>query len=84
MWESTAGSAVACSGDMYAVVPSAMKSVVIVPPFPSDKARAMPKSVIRACRPLSMTLSGLMSRCTTPRSCEGLRMDAAQAKWSRP
>ncbi len=32
-------------------------------------ALAMPKSVTMAAPPASMMLSGLMSRCTTPRSC---------------
>jgi hypothetical protein len=37
------------------------------PPLDALTALATPKSVTSAWRPLSMTLSGLMSRCTTPR-----------------
>ena len=46
---------------------------VSVPPgacvFDAASALAMPKSVTTAAAPESSTLSGLMSRCTTPCSC---------------
>ena len=64
------GSAVACSGAMYAGVPSATPAVVrTCLPVASLTAFATPKSMTNACRPLNITLSGLMSRCTTPCSC---------------
>ena len=69
---SMAGSAVACSGDMYAGVPSATPNDVR-PPWSAlldaESAFATPKSVTIALPPESNTLSGLMSRCTIPRSC---------------
>ena len=62
-------SPVACSGLMNAGVPTAIP--VIVRREPPSSARAIPKSVTVA-RPVSAsinTLSGLMSRCTTPDEC---------------
>ena len=62
-----------CSGAMYAGVPIAMPDCVNVAPPPivrdADNAFAMPKSVTTAVPCESSTLSGLMSRCTTPRAC---------------
>ena len=53
-------------------VPNDMPICVSVPPGASrdaERAFAMPKSVTTAVPPESRTLSGLMSRCTTPRPC---------------
>src|SRR5216117_3434635 len=48
-------------------VPSTMPVLVLKS---SERMRAMPKSMIFTCpRASSMMLPGLMSRCTTPRSC---------------
>jgi hypothetical protein len=67
---STLGSAAACSGAMYAGVPSATPSEVSdVCPVDSLSALATPKSVTTAWWPEIRTLSGLMSRCTTPWAC---------------
>ena len=67
---STCGSAAACSGAMYAGVPSATPSEVSVEPFAESlTAFATPKSVTIACWPEMRMLSGLMSRCTTPCAC---------------
>ena len=70
---SVAGSAAACSGDMYAGVPIDVPICVSVPPGASARAAlsafAMPKSVTTAEPPVRSTLSGLMSRWTIPRSC---------------
>ena len=69
------GSPAACSGAMYAGVPIDVPSCVSVDPCAplsvreSLNALAMPKSVTTAVPPESSTLSGLMSRCTMPRSC---------------
>ena len=67
------GSPAACSGAMYAGVPTAVPSCVSVAPAgfscAAAIALAMPKSATTAVRPESRMLSGLMSRCTTPRSC---------------
>ena len=61
-----------CSGAMYAGVPIAMPDCVSVPPPPivrdADSALAIPKSVTTAVPCDSNTLSGLISRCTTPRA----------------
>ena len=56
----------ACSGERYCAVPM-IEPVSVMSDAP---ARAMPKSVTLA-RPSSstITLCGLMSRCTTPRRC---------------
>ena len=55
---------------MYAGVPSATPiEVREVRPVASLIALATPKSVTIAWCPLIKTLSGLMSRCTTPRVC---------------
>ena len=71
--KSAVGSPVACSGDMYAGVPSVLPAVVSVELPPSARAAvialAMPKSVTTAASPASSTLSGLMSRWTMPWSC---------------
>ena len=68
-----AGSPAACSGAMYAGVPIAVPSCVSVAPAgfacAATIAFAMPKSATTAVCPESRTLSGLMSRCTTPCSC---------------
>src|SRR3990172_6607359 len=78
---STCGSADACSGAMYAGVPSATPIVVIVlRPVASLTARATPKSVTSACRPESITLSGLMSRCTTPCACASASASASSTR----
>src|SRR5688572_24197513 len=67
---STCGSAEACSGAMYAGVPNATPSDVRPEALPDSlTALATPKSVTRAWPRLTITLSGLMSRCTTPCSC---------------
>src|SRR6266516_2099916 len=63
---STLGSALACSGDMYAGVPSATPSDVMPPCsalLDALNAFATPKSVTIALPPESSTFSGLMSRC---------------------
>ena len=55
---------------MYAGVPSATPSEVSEDePLDALIAFATPKSVTTACCPVISTLSGLMSRCTTPRAC---------------
>ncbi len=63
----------ACSGAMYAGVPIEVPTCVsVAPPTPVRAALmafAMPKSVTTAVPPESSTLSGLMSRWTTPRWC---------------
>jgi len=73
---STFGSPAACSGEMYAGVPTDVPSCVrelsatgVSVVLAAVSAFAMPKSVTTAVPPESRTLSGLMSRCTTPRSC---------------
>ena len=71
---STPGSAAACSGAMYIGVPSAMPICVSAPSpdgvaAASRSAFATPKSVTVAEPPERSTLSGLMSRCTTPSAC---------------
>ena len=68
------GSAAACSGAMYAGVPSATpcecRQRAPGSPLLADcNALATPKSVTIASPPESSTLSGLMSRWTIPRSC---------------
>ena len=67
---SVAGSPAACSGAMYIGVPTAVPSWVSVAPAgpwaAAAMALAMPKSVTTAVWPESRTLSGLMSRWTTP------------------
>ena len=64
------GSAAACSGAMYAGVPSAMPiDVSAVPAVASVIAFATPKSVMTADFPVSSTLSGLMSRWAIPFPC---------------
>ena len=52
-------------------VPSAVSAVEASSLFvrAADNAFAIPKSVTTAVPPETSTLSGLMSRCTTPRSC---------------
>src|SRR3970040_1019661 len=78
---STCGSADVCSGAMYAGVPSATPIVVIVlRPVASLTARATPKSVTSACRPESITLSGLMSRWTTPCACASASASASSTR----
>ena len=71
-----AGSPTACSGAMYAGVPSDVPSCVSVRRRCVTASRAdaviafaMPKSVTTPLPPESSTLSGLMSRCTTPCAC---------------
>ena len=51
---------------MYAGVPIAVLPVTPIDVVASVTARATPKSVTSAWRPASITLSGLMSRCTMP------------------
>jgi len=67
------GSPAACSGAMYAGVPMDVPICVsaALPELVRDAlmALAMPKSVTTAAPPEMSTLSGLMSRCTTPRAC---------------
>jgi len=70
---STCGSALTCSGAMYAGVPSVtpMEVSPVAPAGPDSLiALATPKSVTMAAPLDSSTLSGLMSRCTTPCACE--------------
>jgi hypothetical protein len=67
------GSPVACSGLMYAGVPSTVPVTVslVVPWSPGDSAALTPKSATNA-RPDSdsiNTLLGLTSRCTSSRVC---------------
>ena len=55
---------------MYAGVPMAMPA--LVKPelgMEAEMAFATPKSVTRACEPISRTLPGLMSRWMTPSPC---------------
>ena len=58
---------------MYDGVPMDVPADVSVPPRTSvrdaEMAFAIPKSVTVADRPAISTLSGLMSRCTTPCPC---------------
>ena len=58
---------------MYAGVPIDVPTCVNVaatgPVRAAEMALAIPKSVTTAVPPESSTLSGLMSRCTTPRAC---------------
>ena len=67
------GSAAACSGAMYAGVPTTCRPGVSVAAArlrssvrEALSALAMPKSVTTAAPPESRMFSGLMSRCTTP------------------
>jgi hypothetical protein len=80
---------------MYAGVPSDMPVPVSdVRPVAVDddeSAFAMPKSVTTATPPLSSTLSGLMSRCTTSCACAyasaratSRRMPSTSASGSAP
>ncbi len=56
----------ACSGERYCAVPITAEVAVMVCPA-SASARAMPKSITLTSPPrVSMTLAGLMSRCTMP------------------
>ena len=61
-----------CSGAMYPGVPNDEPGLVIVMPpatllvRAASMALAMPKSDTTAVPPEMSTLSGLMSRCTTP------------------
>ncbi len=49
-------------------------AVAVMVAWPSATARAMPKSItLTAPARLSMTLAGLMSRCTMPCRCEKSR-----------
>ena len=71
-WSTT--SAAACSGAMYCGVPIEVPTRVSVSFLDwlcsaTDSALATPKSATHADPPESSTLSGLMSRCTTPRAC---------------
>ncbi len=69
----------ACSGDMYAGVPSTCPSVVTcacVSAVATDDASTSPTSLARpksriftSQSSVTMTLPGLRSRCTRPRSC---------------
>ena len=70
-------SPVACSGAMYAMVPTT-PPVWVIPLSP--ESRATPRSVTRAC-PSSSTrmLAGLMSRWITPRSCACARASSTSA-----
>jgi hypothetical protein len=80
---SSSRSPIACSGDMYAGVPTA--TPVTVNRESPAAARAMPKSVTTA-RPVarsSMTLSGFTSRCTTPRPCAYASASATSARMRR-
>src|SRR5438876_358859 len=76
---STAASPLACSGLMYAGVPTAVSGS---PPLSSAEARSRaarvmarptPKSATTACPASSKMFSGLMSRCTIPWACACLR-----------
>ncbi len=74
---SVCGSAVACSGDMYAGVPRATPIEVSLPePELFSTALATPKSVTSAWRPERRMLSGLMSRWTMPCLCAMARASA--------
>ncbi len=66
---STSSKPIACSGLMYAGVPMAKPVPVNRSPPAAVTARAIPKSATTARPPVSNTFSGLISRCTTPRSC---------------
>ena len=63
----------ACSGAMYAGVPSDVPTCVSVPPgasvFETSSALAIPKSVTTAVPEEMSTFSGLMSRWTIPCPC---------------
>jgi hypothetical protein len=60
----------ACSGEKYWAVPRIMP-VCATLALVSLTARAMPKSITLICPPgVTMTLPGLMSRCTMPARCE--------------
>ncbi len=69
----------ACSGDRYCGVPTTMP-VCVIEVTPDCRARAMPKS-ITLTTPLvdTITLAGLMSRCTSPWSCEASSADSTAA-----
>jgi hypothetical protein len=76
--ESTA-SPRACSGERYCAVPITAWVWVIVP-AESAIARAIPKSItFTAPVGVSMTLAGLMSRCTMPARWEYSRADSTPA-----
>ena len=72
----------ACSGDMYAAVPSAVAGAVSVA-SPDCASRAIPKSTTLAARrspsPSSMTLFGFTSRWMTPTSWAAPRPAATWA-----
>ncbi|ARZ68432.1 hypothetical protein SMD11_2784 [Streptomyces albireticuli] len=61
----------ACSGDMYAGVPTAWPvSVSVVRAAVSSTNRAMPKSrTLTVSSGVTMTFAGLMSRWTSPARC---------------
>ncbi len=71
---------------MYAGVPSEIPALVNVPCGCSLRSRAVatalatPKSATMAAPPASRTLSGLMSRCTIPRSCAKARARATSRR----
>ena len=73
---SSAFSAPACSGLMYAGVPSESPVCVIRWPPACCTASAMPKSATSACPSCSRMFSGLMSRWTTPWRCAWSRASA--------
>ena len=60
---------IACSGDMYVGVPTAIPVRVSVSPPATDTARAIPKSATIAPLASSRMFSGLMSRWMTPLEC---------------
>ncbi len=78
----------ACSGDMYATVPSTAPGAervgstpiglqVLLPSPGTGRNAARPKSRTFTCPlPSTMTLPGLMSRWTTPRACAAARASA--------
>ena len=62
---SSTGALAACSGLMYAGVPTAIPVPVNFSPPAAVIARAIPKSVTTACPASNRMFSGLISRCTT-------------------
>ena len=74
----------ACSGDIYAAVPRTVPAAVagpvvrvLSPGLLRDCRLASPKSrILSTPAPVTITLAGLMSRCTIPAACAAPRPEA--------
>nr|WP_242504031.1 hypothetical protein [Promicromonospora panici] len=70
----------ACSGGMYAGVPSSARDVV---PDAASRARVMPKSMTRGPSAAITMLAGFRSRCTRPAAWIVARPSARPAPIAR-